>query len=508
MTKKYEVVLFTDMSTRIYPARPLGAYRLATELRKNNISVLVINFFSKWIQNSKDYDNLLKSCISENTCAVGFSSTFFSLDNDYKNKITSWQDYFGGELTPWPSENKIKISLLISRIKKLNKDVKIFYGGAQADNLSDYLKDVGIDYVVQGLADGSFIDSIIRIKNNKQPKFNLKQNFKVVDYDPLALSFHFPSSNIKYEKNDFIRRGEVLSLETSRGCLFHCAFCAFPLLGRNKNHPEYHKNLDTISQEISDNYKNWGVRKYMLVDDTFNESTQKLKLIFDAIKKSKIDIEFSAYLRLDLLERFPEQVQLLKDMGLKSAFLGIETLNEQAGKSIGKNSYKVIDELEKIKSVWKDDIVVHGNFIAGLPYENSDSINQWMEWIFNKDYLIQNYYLGALAINSNSSFKSKICKNPEKYDYTFDSEGNWINNIGYTESQAKFITDYWMKKGWESGRLRLAGWDMLGLQNLGYKFDDLKKYSLKDLDFDSMQIKYSEFVDNYKKDLMAYLKST
>ena len=42
-----------------------------------------------------------------------------------------------------------------------------------------------------------------------------------------------------------------------------------------------------------------------------------------------------------------EQYQLLKDSGLASAHFGIETLNHQAGKAIGKGLHpdKVIEEL-------------------------------------------------------------------------------------------------------------------------------------------------------------------
>ena len=507
MTKKYDVVLFTDMSGKLYPARPLGAYRLATELRQNNLSVLVVNFASKWLQDFKEFDKLIKACISDQTFIVGFSSTFFSWDSNYTKEVKSWKDFHGSGLWHWPIPQKNKIKIVLSQIKKINSNIKIFYGGAMADQLTDEIKDVGVDYVVQGLADKSFLESVLRIKENKSPKFNFKNGFKVIDYDLTGSQFNFPSSVVEYHESDFIRPNEVLSLETSRGCLFHCAFCAFPLLGRNKNHPEYHKTTSSISQEISENYKKWNINKYMIVDDTFNESTQKLNSISSAIKQSKVEIEFSAYLRLDLLERFPEQIQLLKDMGLKSAFLGIETLHTQAGKSIGKNSYKVIEILEQIRNIWKDDVVIHGSLISGLPYENSDTINTWMEWLFNKKHLLDNYFIGPLDLNKNTSFPSKITQEPDKYGYVFDSQGGWINNINFTQSEATQLSDYWMTKGWEEGRLKLAGWDMMGLQNLGYNFKELQQFASKDIDYAGIQKNYANLVNEYKTGLIQYLNT-
>lgn len=505
MTKKYDVVLFTDMSGKLYSARPLGAYRLATELRQNDLSVLVINFTSKWLQNPKDFEKLLKLCISDQTFIVGFSSTFFSYNSDYTEEVKTWKDFHGSGLFWWPDKNKNKIKLIISRIKKINNNIKIFYGGAMADRLTNEIKGVGIDYIVQGLADKSFIESVLRIKGKKSPKFNFKSDFKVIDYDVTGNQFDFPSSVVNYHESDLIKSNEVLSLETSRGCLFHCAFCAFPLLGRNKNHPDYHKNSIKISEELSQNYQKWNTQKYMIVDDTFNESTQKLNSVYSAIKESQVEIEFSAYLRLDLLERFPEQIKLLKDMGLRSAFLGIETLHEQAGKAIGKNTYKVIECLEKIRNIWKEDVVIHGSMIAGLPYENSDTINKWMEWLFNETHLLDSYFIGALDLNKYTAFPSKITQDPKKYGYIFDSEGKWINNINFTHTEAAELSNYWMTKGWESGRLRLAGWDIMGIQNLGYSFKELKQFALKDLNYSDIQKRYFKLVEDYKTNLIQYL---
>lgn len=505
MTKKYEVVLFTDMSARIYPARPLGAYRLATELRQHNLNVLVVNFFGKWIQNPNDFETLIKNCISEQTCVVGFSSTFFSEEHVEKQSISSYEDFIGNHLSHWPDSNINKIKSIIGRIKKLNNKVKIFYGGAQADKINDNLINIGIDYIVQGLADYSFIESVLRIKDNKQPKFNIKNNIKVIDYDVKARLFSFPNSSVSYHDSDFIEKNEVLTLETSRGCLFHCAFCSFPLIGRNKNHIDYHKNTDQIANEIKNNYEKWGTTKYIIVDDTFNESTEKINNVYNAIKQSNVDIEFSAYLRLDLLERFPQQVQLLKDMGLRSAFLGIETLNEKAGKSIGKNSYRVIDELERIRDIWKEDVSIYGSLIAGLPYENQDTINEWMQIIYDREHLLELYVLGALGIDQSSSFKSKISQNPEKYGYTFDMYGNWTNNVDFTLNEAKDISQDWMTKGWQNSRFKLAGSDLMGIQSLGFSFDQIKKWQLNNIDYCALELKYGEIVSSYKNSLLKYL---
>ena len=76
----------------------------------------------------------------------------------------------------------------------------------------------------------------------------------------------------------------------------------------------------------------------------------KLQQIYQAIKTSGVDLRFSAFVRLDLLERFPEQIPLLKKMGLRSVFFGLESLNDESLKVIGKGikSEKIIKSKRQI----------------------------------------------------------------------------------------------------------------------------------------------------------------
>jgi radical SAM superfamily enzyme YgiQ (UPF0313 family) len=102
--------------------------------------------------------------------------------------------------------------------------------------------------------------------------------------------------------------------------------------------------------EIRENFEKYSVKKYTIVDDTFNESTEKLNAIYESLKANDLQIEFSCYIRLDLVARNPEQIVLLKKMGCTSVFLGIETLNERAAKAIGKGAMVelVKDTLKKM----------------------------------------------------------------------------------------------------------------------------------------------------------------
>ena len=499
----YDAIFFTDMSSKVYHVRPLGAYRLASELRTHGYRVLVVDYFSKWLQSKKDLLKLIQTVISKDTLFVGYSSTFFSEDNQIKESVDSYENYYGGYLSTWPV-NVQTINLINKYIKACNPNIKIVYGGASAVNLTPELQNSGVDLVVQGLADTTVVEIMNSLKMKKHIPYNLKNNMKVIDHDIFATKFNFTDSFTQYEASDCFDADEVLSLETSRGCLFKCSFCAFPLIGRKKNDLSYHKPTSVIASELKRNYEMFNVTKYMFVDDTFNESTEKLLHIHDAIKQSGVDIKFSCYLRLDLLNRYPEQIRLLKEMGIQSAFLGIETLNRDAGVAIGKTSHpeKVKASLQMLKDEWGDNVVTHGSFISGLPHETEETIDEWMDWVYNSN-LLTGYIIGALYLKG--SFSSDITRNPAKYGYQVN-DWTWVNNKGLNSTKAKEISNRWMEKSWDNRRLKISGWDMLGLQNLGYEFTTLKNLAINDLPFKEIALKYESKFARYRTALFNFLE--
>ena len=509
----YHAIFFTDMSSKIWHMKPLGAYRLASELRDHGYNVLVIDFFSKWLEDLPNFIRLLKNCISDETLFVGYSSTFYSKIEPGTKEIKTFKDYFGTKLNDWPIPVD-KIKLFNDLLKKQGKNLKIFYGGANSSTISHAIENSGVDYVVQGFADSFIVDLLDRLKNRQFIKYNLtkSKNVKIIDYDIKGENFNFPESITRFHESDFITKQEVLPIETSRGCLFKCKFCAFPLLGRKKGDPDYHRHTSVIAEELRYNYQNFGVTRYTMLDDTFNETTEKLNFINDAIKESGVKIEFSCYLRLDLIERYPEQITILRDMGLRSCFLGIETLHEKAAKSIGKSSHpeRIKNILKEMKKEWGDDVSIFGSFISGLPYENKETISNWMDWVYNHPDLIDSYVINGLNLTRNHLFPSEIGRDPEKFGYKIigksDSENKnlWANNVGFSLNDAVTLSEEIMEKAWNSGRLKIAGWDMLGMLNMGYSYNELKHYSLNNLPFENFSIRYKEMFRDYQNKLIQY----
>lgn len=506
----YDIILFTDLGARFWHAKPLGAYRLATELRSKGYTVKVIDFTGKLIINHKLFKNLLDNLVGDNTIFVGFSSMFFA---DYETNASKEKGYWerislNEELPNTYPCGQRTFDIWCKYIKKLQPNTKIVFGGNKAFPEADISNEV--DYLVVGLADTTIVDLANHLRHKTPLKYmpSATHNWKIINYDPNGASFDFPGSVTTFEETDHIMPGEVLPIETSRGCMFKCKFCAFPLLGRKKTDPAYHKHVDCLAREFKENWEKYRVHKYMFVDDTFNETVDKLKIVLDAKEQSGVDIEFSSYLRVDLIARYPEQISLLKDLGIKSAFFGVETLHPPTAKIIGKglDGERVKETFYRLQDAW-GNVAMFASLIAGLPEETPESLDAMMTWFNQADNPLDGFNLNPLYI-SKTVWPSDIVKNPEQYGYTMTKTSvidvfKWKNNIWDFDQVDKLSKSY-MNSAFDSGRLKIAHWDIMGVQNYGYTFDEMKGMSLKDLPSKELKIRNQAQFLNYIKTLFNY----
>jgi hypothetical protein len=60
-----------------------------------------------------------------------------------------------------------------------------------------------------------------------------------------------------------------------------------------------------------------------------------------------------------------------------------------------------------------------------------------------------------------------------------------------------------MTNVWNSGRLKISGWDVMGMQNMGYTFDELYNLSYKDINRLELQNKIDKRWISYRDKLLT-----
>lgn len=485
----YHAIILTGTS-KTERIKPLGSYLISNVLRNNNFNTIVIDYINE--MNFIDIEFLLKKFISKDTLFVGYgSSLFWMSEQSINNTINPFNTFF--------------LKKINDLIKQVNPHTKILLGGACTKTVCNYnLKhkdNLGFDYVMHGYSEKMIVDFATSLKNKQTPKFNNTFNkLYEINYDFKGEGFDYHNSCHTWHPTDFIRQNETLPIEIGRGCIFKCKFCAYPLLGKNPNDNSYYKKENNLLNDILSNYQNYKTLNYFIVDDTFNERTDKIEMLLRVRDKSKLDLNFVAFNRIELISRKKEQISLLKDLNLTGYFFGIETLNYPTAKIIGKGI-----KIEEIKeTVYKMRDTYHNNnisikfaLIVGLPKETPELFDKNIEWLRHPNSGVDSVSFNPLYLTFNTHSESIFFKDPTKYGYSSDDNGQWFSDA-WTQSSAIKASDQYTKEFFNSDFQKISGFRAAVIAGYsGYNYFDLIKTKEKDFNFKKFDIIYKFYVKNY-----------
>lgn len=418
----FDVILFTDTVEFNVKSRGYGAHRLASHIRQNGYSCLVVDFSS--LVTWDLYKQILDKAVGPNTLAVGYSTTWMP----YKFPDVGVRTSNPGEGDGYDADRFSIPSLVtafakddykpwLNYVKQLNPKTKTILGGARID----FYLNAPTDFVIVGLGETETIDLLNSLSGRTRRIFG-----RIIDHDRKAHSpeWDFRDSTTSYTNYDLIQPHETLNLEVSRGCKFKCAYCSYPLIGQRTQ--DYLKRSSVLRQELLENYNRWGTTKYIITDDTFNDSTEKLEMFTQVSQSLPFELKFWCYLRADIIAAHPEQIQLLKDAGLQETYFGIETFNPKSAKFIGKGMAheRIVDTLYKCKDRWGNNSYIAAGIIVGLPYETQQTIFEAAEFFRRSDSPVDLANMFPLSIIGNHNlvkymYMSEMDRNYSKYGYYF-----------------------------------------------------------------------------------------
>lgn len=201
-------------------------------------------------------------------------------------------------------------------------------------------------------------------------------------------------------------------------------------------------NTDSFVSFFSNMNEKFGVTHYIFTDDTYNDSAQKVEDLYNHVySKLPFKITFTTYLRLDLLITYPHTAEILKDSGLKSAIFGIETLNAQSAKAIGKgmNPMKQIEFLQKHRDTYFSGINLTSGWIVGLPYETKQTVLQFAKWLPSNDNPLDSSFYGSLKVRPDDLMEFRLYRSEFDMNYS-DYFNFYLNSKQETHWKSK-ITD-------------------------------------------------------------------
>lgn len=427
-------------------SRYAGVYKVASELRKNGYSCLVIDCFIDF--SIPELEKIFEKTISSETLFIGFSSTFlfsrFKSDRSFMpRKFALFEK--GYHLFPL-GRPLDEIKAVLSLAKKYNPKLKTIVGGSSVSRDKDTYSAYGFDYFFEKEADVSIVQFAKHLENNRDDLIVISETKagKVIRSQDYPYN-GFSHSSIVWDESDLIEQGEALPIEIARGCVFRCKFCDYNMNGKKLN--EYIRSEDSLYNELLINYQKFKTTRYLFTDDLINDSLDKLRMLERVLERLPFKIEWSSYARLDLIWRYPEMIPLLSDLGAKYLLFGIETLHDKAGVSVGKGlgKKKTLDTLESCYSKWGQNVYMASGFIIGLPHETIQSAQETYKWLTSPDCPLTKATFTAYILSSSFTDQSEISKDHARFGYRlYEKNGRnyWQNEQMTQEDAQQMMVDY------------------------------------------------------------------
>ncbi|MGO9239495.1 MAG: B12-binding domain-containing radical SAM protein [Bryobacteraceae bacterium] len=173
----------------------------------------------------------------------------------------------------------------------------------------------------------------------------------------------------------------TMTIQYSRGCPFNCEFCdIIEIYGRRPRTKAVAQVLAELDQLLAAGWRD----AVFIVDDNFIGNKRRAKQLLAAMTEwGEAHGRPFLYLTeasLNLADD-PELLQLMKDAGFASVFLGIETPDECSLAANHKQQNLRRDMLESVRIIQQYGIEVMGGFILGFDTDREDIFDRLVDFI-------------------------------------------------------------------------------------------------------------------------------
>jgi hopanoid biosynthesis associated radical SAM protein HpnJ len=275
--------------------------------------------------------------------------------------------------------------LLAEMMKAAKPSLKIAFVGPHvttqpeqslmASEAIDFVTHKEFDYSVTEFASGIPLEDIKGVSFRKDGKIvHTERRLPIENLDAL------PWATPIYKRDMDITRYNVpfllhpyISFYTTRGCPAKCTFCLWPQTF--DGHMWRQRSVDDVANEVKHALELFpNIKEIFFDDDTFTIGKERVLALCERFKPLNFTWSCTSRVHVDL-----ETLQAMRAAGCRLFIVGFESGNPQILKNIKKGA-TVEQAREFMKNCKKAGIVVHGDFIIGLPGETPETIEQSLQF--------------------------------------------------------------------------------------------------------------------------------
>jgi radical SAM superfamily enzyme YgiQ (UPF0313 family) len=321
LTHSYHLSYDSKQSQKMQPYVPLGTLYAATALRENGISVAV-------------FDAMLQAP------ETGFRQM---LQNSGAKIVVVYEDDFNF-LSKMCLTRMREVAWTMASYGKRAGAITVVHGSDSTDSPELFLAN-GFDYVLCGEAESALVtlcssllhgneppamDGLIRVREGSLLRSSVRRLAKNPDWTRLPLPARDLIDLEPYRSAWVDRHGYFsTNLAASRGCPFHCNWCAKPISGNRFGL----RDASSVAEEMA-LLKRCGVEHLWFSDDVFALNHHWVEEFAAEAQARDAVIPFKIQSRADLLRA--DTVRHLKAAGCVEVWMGVES-----------GSQKILDAMDK-----------------------------------------------------------------------------------------------------------------------------------------------------------------
>jgi radical SAM superfamily enzyme YgiQ (UPF0313 family) len=245
-----------------------------------------------------------------------------------------------------------------------NKNTRICFVGPFVTFHAEYFMEYG-DTVIKGEPDHYFLNNDIQ---EFEDGIVISETIKDLDVLPFSDWSIFDVSTFSYSPLN--THTPFLTIQSSRGCPFSCShYCPYTYYQGTKLRE---RSAESVAAEIEDMKMRYGIKGLLFRDPLFGVDADSLEKLCN--KLAQLDVYWSCETRLDLLSE--DRLKMMRNAGLVSLNVGIESNNEESLKKFKRRAIKK-DRQEGILSICdKLNVKVAAFYMLGLPTDTEGDVRK------------------------------------------------------------------------------------------------------------------------------------
>ncbi len=218
---------------------------------------------------------------------------------------------------------------------------------------------------------------------------------------------------------------------TSLGCPYNCTYCNIHTLYSGKPGIRF-RSPEKVVEEIDYLVKNYKVKNIKFLDELFAINEERVNRICDLIVQKGYDLNIWAYARINTVNE--KMLREMKRAGINWLCYGIEAGSKKVRAGVAKLGFEQNTIRKVIKMTQEAGIYILGDFILGLPDDDSETIQETLDMAEELNCEYVNFYT-AMAYPG-----SKLCK--DAVEQGIELPKSWLGYAQLNEETLPLPTKY------------------------------------------------------------------